>query len=455
MTETPPRSAETERGAVEVASDQWDRASFAAGDAQAAAPAQGPPSGGGAVGRTFESLRDAGFRWYLLSTLGQMASLNMQQLVRGFLVFELTGSYAALGTLFLVNSVPGLALSVAGGVIADRVRHKKRVVQIGQLLNGANALVLAVLIYSDVLRFEHILLAAVVHGTVMSMMMPARQAMLPEVVGLERLTNAVALNAASMNAMRLLAPSAAGFLIAAFGPAWVYFMITGLYIYATALLALVPSESRLAREPDEREVEARGGFGEMVAGFRYMGSDPAMRMLLGAAILFAVFSMPYLFLLPGFVASVLDKGPGELGLLMTLTGIGSLSGSIVVASLPPKNRGRVFLLSGVLLGVSLVAFSASTWFWVTAAIMVVVGVGDAGRQSLSMVLVQAYVQDAYRGRVMAVYMMQRSFATFGTFFVGIAASLIGAQFAIGAIAVVLIVVAGGMLLFAPGLRDLD
>ncbi|MDP6605439.1 MAG: MFS transporter, partial [Dehalococcoidia bacterium] len=410
--------------------------------------------------RTFDSLRDRGFRWYLLSSLGQMASLNMQMLVRGFLVFELTGSYAALGTLFLVNSVPGLVLSMAGGVIADRVRSKKRVVQVGQVLNGANALVLALLIYTDVLRFEHILVAAVVHGAVMSMMMPARQAMLPEVVGLERLTNAVALNAASMNAMRLMAPSLAGFLIAAFGPAWVYFLITGLYVCATALLAPVPSESRIERGPDGPAAagagtRSGGGVGEMVAGVRYIATDPEMRLLLGTAILFAVFSMPYLFLLPGFVASVLEKGPGELGLLMTLTGIGSLAGSIVVASLPAKRRGRVFLLSGVALGISLIAFSASTWFWVTAAIMVVVGVGDAGRQSLSMVLVQAYVQDAYRGRVMAVYMMQRSFATFGTFFVGIAASFVGAQAAIGAIAVVLLVLSGALLLFAPRLRNLD
>ena len=423
------------------------------------APSPAPPAvegeasrGIGSV-RMFESLADVGYRWYLLSMLGQMASLNMQQLVRGFLVFELTGSYAALGTMFLFNSVPGLLFSVAGGVVADRVRQKKRVVQIGQLLNGGNALVLALLLMFDVLTFGHLLVAAVVHGTVMSMMMPARQAMLPEVIGHARLTNAVALNAAGMNAMRLLAPSAGGFLIAAFGPHWVYFGITGLYIYASALLTLVPAHSATADE--QGRAERGGGLSDLVAGFRYIAGDPVLRQLLMVAVLFAVLSMPFLFLLPGFVASVLDAGPQQLGLLMTLTGVGSLLGSMAVATLPAHGRGRIFLLSGVLLGVALIAFSISTTFWVTAAIMFVVGIGDAGRQSLSMVLVQVYVQDAYRGRVMSVYMMQRSFATLGTFFVGIAASMVGIQWAIGTISAALVVAALLLLLFVPRLRNLD
>jgi MFS family permease len=424
----------------------------------AASPASSGRGGGGSSIRTFESLADAGYRWYLLSMLGQMASLNMQQLVRGFLVFELTGSYTALGTLFLFNSIPGLLFSMVGGVVADRVQHKRRVVQIGQLLNGANALVLALLIYFDVLRFEHILIAALAHSTVMSLMMPARQAMLPEVVGLDRLTNAVALNAAGMNSMRLLAPSAAGFLIAALGPQWVYFIITGLYLYASGLLMLVPTENAMledGEEPPLSEPERSSGYRELIDGFRYIAHDPVLRPLLGTAMLFAVFSMPYLFLLPGFVAAVLGEGPGQLGLLMTFTGVGSLAGSILVASLPPERRGRVFLFSGVMLGVTLIAFSASTWFWATAGILVFVGIADAGRQSLSMVLVQAYVQDEYRGRVMSVYMMQRSVATFATFFVGVAASIFGAQIAIGGIAVALVIASLLLLLASSRLREID
>ncbi len=424
--------------------------------AQLAAPATAPAEARRRFSlRTFESLGDAGYRWYLLSMLGQMASLNMQQLVRGFLVFDLTGSYAALGTMFLVNSIPGLLLSAVGGVLADRVRRKKYVVQAGQLFNGGNALVLALLLVSDQLIFEHLLVAAAVHGTVMSLMMPARQAMLPEVIGRERLTNAVALSAAGMSATRLIAPSIGGFVIAAAGAAWVYFSITGLYLFATAVLMLVPAESAMATAGARgREARQGGGFSDLVDGFRYMWRDRTLRTLLWVSILFSVLSMQYLFLLPGIVASVLNRGPGELGLLMAIAGLGSLIGSLGVASLPSRRRGRTFLLASLFLGVALLMFSASSSYWITAALMIAVGIGDAGRLSLSMVLVQEYVRDEYRGRVMSVLMMQRSIATFATFIVGLAAAVVGVQLAIGSLAVGLIV-AALLLLLTRGLSTLD
>jgi MFS family permease len=384
--------------------------------------------------------------------LGQMASLNMQQLVRGFLVFELTGSYTALGTIYLANSVPGIALSAMGGVLADRVRQKKPVVQIGQLLNATNALVVGLLVWTGAITFEYLLVAAIAHGTVMSLMMPARQAMLPEVVGFDRLMNAVALSSAGMNATRLFGPAVAGLLIAALGAHAVYFIITGLYLYASVLLTKVTTAYAVELEPS-----GRGGSGvrDLVEGLRYMWSDQTMRVLLVFSSVFAMLAMPFQFLLPGFVAGVLHEGPDKLGLLMSAAGIGSLIGSLVVASLPSRRRGVLLIGSALWMSVALIAFSASTQFVATAVIMLVIGVGDAGRMSLGMVLVQAYTRDDFRGRVMSLFMMQRSFATFFTFFVGLGASLVGAPLALGALAAVLGVLALGMLVTPGLLRGLD
>jgi MFS family permease len=384
--------------------------------------------------------------------LGQMASLNMQQLVRGFLVFELTGSYTALGTIYLANSVPGIALSAMGGVLADRVRQKKPVVQIGQLLNATNALVVGLLVWTGAITFEYLLVAAIAHGTVMSLMMPARQAMLPEVVGFDRLMNAVALSSAGMNATRLFGPAVAGLLIAALGAHAVYFIITGLYLYASVLLTKVTTAYAAELEPS-----GRGGSGvrDLVEGLRYMWSDQTMRVLLVFSSVFAMLAMPFQFLLPGFVAGVLHEGPDKLGLLMSAAGIGSLIGSLVVASLPSRRRGVLLIGSALWMSVALIAFSASTQFVATAVIMLVIGVGDAGRMSLGMVLVQAYTRDDFRGRVMSLFMMQRSFATFFTFFVGLGASLVGAPLALGALAAVLGVLALGMLVTPGLLRGLD
>ncbi|MEZ4502596.1 MAG: MFS transporter [Dehalococcoidia bacterium] len=426
--------------------------------AVAVARPQGPVDGGGSGRtRTFDAFAVSGFRWFFVAMLGQMASMNMQMLVRGYLVFLLTGSYAALGTISLANAIPGLSLSLVGGVLADWAKQKKYVVQAGQLLNAINALAVALLLYFDMLTFTHLFIASLVQGTIQALMMPARQSMIPEVVGLKRLMNAVALNSAGMNSMRLLAPAAGGFLLAAFGPHWIYFMMTGLYLFASVFLLPVPkvSEADVAAAAARRRSRGGGGLSQMIDGVRYIAHDSTLRTILGVNVLLIVMAMPYIFLLPGFVADVLNEGPSKLGLLLSATGAGSLFGALIIASLPPKRRGLLFLLSSAAQGVGLLAFSASTWFWVTMPIMVFMGIGQAGRQSFSNVLVQTYVEDDYRGRVMAVYMLQFSLTSFGTFFVGLLAAVVGAQIALGATSVAMIVIALGALVFAPSLRKLD
>ncbi len=280
--------------------------------------------------------------------LGQMASLNMQNLVRGFLAFELTGSFAALGTVFLVNAVPGIGLALVGGALADRASQKRTVVQVGQVFSAANALAVGALLAVDLLRFEHLLVAGFIQGALNALSMPARQSMLPEVVGLDRLMNAVAINAAGRESVRLLAPAAGGYLIALLGPHWVYFLMAGTYMAAVAFLTRVP----LADEPHKSTrppASLGGGAREIGEGLRYLVRDPVLAPVLAANTVFAMLSMPYQFLLPGFVADVLNGGPEELGLLLSLTGLGSLVGAVAIASMSPRRRGLRFLLSSIVL----------------------------------------------------------------------------------------------------------
>ena len=431
---------------------------IAAEDELAPPPGRGPRFSFG----TFDSLRDPGFRWFFLAMMGQMTSMNMQMLVRGYLVYELTGSYAALGTVQLAGAAPMILFTLHGGVLADRVKHKQYVVQVGQFLSALNSLAVAALIISGTLSYEALLVAAVVQGVVQSLMMPARQAMIPEIIGLRRLMNAVALNSAGMNSMRLFAPGVGGFMLAVMGPEWVYFVMTGGYLWAVALLAKVPvnpsatvlaenAEAARSAVPRRRAANA----GSMSEGLRYIIREPTLRAVLGINMLLILMSMPYMFLLPGFVDSVLHAGPERLGLLMSVTGAGSLVGSLVIASLPPRRRGLLFLLSSLFQGVMLIFFSISTWFWVTAPVMLVMGIGQSGRQSLSNVLVQAYTDDEHRGRVMSVFMLQFGLTSFGTFIVGVLAAIVGVQWALGATSALMVAFAGGAILFSPRLRNLD
>ncbi len=411
--------------------------------------------------RTFESLHDYGFRWFYWALLSQMASMNMQMLVRGYLAYKLTNSYGALGFVSLANAIPGLAFSLPGGVLADRVPQKKYVVQAGQLLSAANAGFVAFLLFTHALTFHILIGTAFAQGMIQALMMPARQAMLREVAGRKMLMNAVALSSAGMNSMRLLAPALGGVLIAIFGSDMVYTLMTLCYLAAAAFLLKVPQTTpdMLDHREDEDEYAFEHGHsrrdGSIRDGFKYVLNNQTLRGVLTVNLIFILLSMPYLQLLPGYVASVMHEGPDKLGFLLSVTGVGSLIGALAVASMPNRKRGLLFLISTLIQGIALIFFSASSWFLVAIPIMVVLGFGQAGRQSFSNVLVQEYTEDDYRGRVMSIYMLQFALMSFSTFLVGIISSFIGAQEALGGVAILLVIYCCYELVFDKRLRHLD
>ncbi len=393
-------------------------------------------------GGTFSALRNGHFRLLFLGNIMQFGAMQMQLLVRGALVYQLTGSFTALGLVSLANAVPGLLFSLVGGVVADRA-PKKTVIQAAQFFNLVNAAVLAVLAGMGQLTFTHLLMSAVAQGGVNAVMQPSRQSIIPDLVGREGLMNAVALNTSGQNLMQLLGPGIGGALLALLSPAWVFWVMAGLYLLAvtfTFRLPKHPVHSYASMQAAAGHARPRSnGWRDLVEGVRYISHDRTIRMLIAVNFLIVLVSMPYTMMLPGFVHSVLGRGPETQGLLMSTSGIGAIAGSPVVASLGGRHRGRLLLAFAFLLGGSLVAFAISTNYLVTLPIMLLVGAGSAGRMSLGQVLIQSYSADEYRGRVMAVWFMQFSLVQFGTFGVGILSELVGPQLAIGGMAAGLVV----------------
>ena len=425
-------------------------------DVETVAPASPRPGRRRPAIRTFDSLKIPIFRDFFLSMLGQMASQNMQMVVRSYLAFLLTGSYAATGTIALASAIPGLALAMVGGAIADRVARRKLVIQTGQIVNALNALAVAVMLATDALTFQLLLVTAVVQGTSMALMMPSRQSLLPSLVPRAQLMNAVALNASGMNTMRLLAPALGGFIFESLGAAWVYFLMAGLYLFASAFLLRVPEERRITEAAGSVKGEVRAALTNIRGGVAYLVREPVLGPLMAINVMVVITAMPYMFLLGGFVQDVLDRGADTQGLLLSISGIGSLAGSLIIASLPPKRRGAMYLIGAALQGLLLFfAFALATEVWVIGGLFLVMGLGQAARQSLSNVLVQSYVDDAYRGRVMSVYMMQFNLSQLGAFLTGLLAAAIGPRAALGGTSLALVVLALGALLFMPRLRNLD
>ena len=278
--------------------------------------------------KTFDSLIDVpAFRWYLGSMMGNWSAIQMQQVARGYLAYQLTDSFAALGLVELANTWPRLFLALYGGVVADKV-SRRVIIQIGQGLVALNAGVIALLLFTGTLEFWHVIMASFVQGILNSFVLPARQAMIPEIVGSNRLMNAFALNVFVLNTMRLFAPAAAGGIIAFLmlrsggdvflSVGTVFALMALLNVWAVTGLFKVPKTSAAtraalrgetanpSRDPAQRRrLVERAGLRDMFDGLRYMRRNSILLVLMAIQSTTAMLGIVYQRMLPGFVEEVL------------------------------------------------------------------------------------------------------------------------------------------------------
>lgn len=409
--------------------------------------------------RTFTSFKNRTFRLYYGAMLGQMAAMNMQMIARSLLVYELTGSGAALGLMALGNALPMLFFSLFGGVIADRV-EKKHVLLAGQAASAlvsfgvALALIFGFMAADKSGSWLILIVAALIQGTIMGLMMPARQAMIADIVGPEQLMNAVALNTFGMNGLRLIAPIPVGFAIYWHGYEAVYLIMTGMYLIAVFFVALMPRIGTVS-------LQGRGVLADAIDGLKYAWYNRTIFVILVITFVVVLLSMPYMMLLPVLTEEVLNVDERGFGLLMSMSGVGAMLGSIVLASLPNKKRGLMLMVGSLVLGLALVGlFFSASWMpsmaWPLAmGFIFFVGIGQTTRMTLGNTLIQYYVQDEYRGRVMSLMMMEFGLTSFGVFFTGIMTDMIGVQWSVGGLAIILAVFSLLVIVFMPSVRKLD
>jgi predicted MFS family arabinose efflux permease len=263
--------------------------------------------------------------------------------------------------------------------------------------------------------------------------------------------NAIALNAASMNVTRVIGPALGGILVAVVGAGWVYVLMAVLFLWSgLSTLTMQLEERRIAKALHVRS----NGLSELFEGARYIMREPVILTILATDLIIVMLSMPYQFMLPGFADEVLGGGAGTLGILLMMVGIGSLIGSLTMASTSMNRRGFYLLVSALIMGVSLVGLSASTMLPLSLIAMLGIGLGQAGRMSIATVLLQSYTAPEYRGRVMSVFMIEFSLMMACTYAVGELANVIGVQWALGAMASLLVVYVIYAYFFLPRIRNL-
>ena len=374
--------------------------------------------------------------------------MQMQMLARGYLVYDLTDQNAAiLGIVSAANALPILALALFGGAIADRL-DGKRIIQLSQVSLGLLALFIALSLTTDTITWYHLLAGAVVHGALVSFLMPARQAIIPHLVGQQRLGNAMALNAAGMSAATVMAPAGAGSLYAFLGPDGAYYVISGMFFFSVFLTTLLPQVN--AKAAGRTTVLA-----DIMAGLSYIRRSPLVMALLVTALATTLLAMPFRFLLPVFVVDVYQRGPNEMGLLLTMMGVGTLIGSLFIAGLGQWHRGLLLIAGGAVSGLTLLALALFPYYSLAVGLMAALGLGDAGRRALNQALVMEVAEDVYRGRVWSVFMMNFGLMPLGVLPAGLASEYLGGPAAIGILAGLLLFTVFIILVTQKQLRQLN
>jgi MFS family permease len=348
--------------------------------------------------RTFAALRHRNYRMFLIGQSVSLAGNWMQLVAESWLIYRITGSSFALGAISFVALLPAVPISFAGSALIDRV-SKRKVVIVSQAALAVNALLWAALAWSGQGQLWELLFLTFLEGAIASIDLPARQAFLPEMVGIDDLPNTIAINQFLTNVGRIVGPGIAGLIIAAVGEG-ACFVINGLS-FVPVIASLMLMRNLLVMR--ERADKARTG--SVVHGVEYLARSPVLIWLLVMMAVSHLFLLPYFTLMPAIADSVLKSGPEALGLLGTAVGIGAMLGSLYLTNVEALKQQRLLVLSLYLLPASIIALTTSSTLVVAMAIALIVGSTTTWMQTIFNTLVQLYVRDDMRGRTMSIYLL--------------------------------------------------
>jgi MFS family permease len=375
-------------------------------------------------------------RNFRLFWTGQTVSLIgtwMQQVGQGWLALELTNSAFMVGLVSAAGSFPVLLLSLYGGVIADR-RSKLRIVIICQALLLVEAAALWWFTWTGRINIDWLLALTTLGGVISAFEIPARQAMIVELVSRDDLVDAIALNSGGFNLARIVGPSIAAIILAKYGLAWCF------AINALSYFAVLGSLARIRLPPWTPVQHLVSPAEQLKQGLRYIRSSRAVSGLMGVIAVYSIFGFQYLTMMPVVARDVLHTGASGYGLLLTFVGIGALTGALSLAGLGARiRRGRLFNATAYAFAGLTILFSLMRTVHLAAIVLLFLGLTMLINGALANGILQSVVPDELRGRVMATYVfVYVGFTPIGSFIAGAMARFVGVQWAIFAGGVVML-----------------
>jgi predicted MFS family arabinose efflux permease len=348
------------------------------------------------IARVFKAFQYRDFRLMWIGACTSSIGTWMQIVAQGWLIYRLSHSAFLLALDQFLGGIPIFLFSLIGGVVADRV-ERRRILLGSQWVQMASAGLLTILVATGRVHVWHILCLSFVSGFAQAFGGPAYQALIPTLVEKEDMPNAIALNSIQFNVAVMVGPALAGQALAKLGEKWCF------GLNALSFLAPIISLSLItARFLPQKTKETM--FFSLKEGIKFVRRQASMEALIILAFCMTFLSMPMRTYIPVFVKDIFHRGPETFGNLLALMGLGSIFGSLGVASLGNvKKKGRLALGALMSLGIGIGGFGLSKWLPLSGVMLVLSGASMMAVFANVNSLVQLITTNEMRGRVMSVY----------------------------------------------------
>jgi len=375
-----------------------------------------------AAAEMFRSLRVRNYRLYAGGQVISLTGTWMQRVAQDWLILELSGnSGTAIGLVLALQFGPTLLFSMFGGLLADRY-DKRRILFATQSIMIGQAAVLGLLDVTGSVQLWHVYLLAAVLGITSAIDVPVRQSFVVEMVGGTDLPNAVSLNSVTFNLARIVGPALAGVLIAAVGTGWVFLGNAVFTIAVIVGLALMRTGELFRSAPTGRTP------GQLRDGLRYVKGRPELVLPMVLVFVVGTFGLNYPVTMALLAKEVFGRGAAGYGLFTTAIAVGSLGGALVSTRRTTIPRTRLLLSACFAFGFIEVLVGFMPTYWLTVAMLLPMGAATLTFTIAANSTVQLGSDPAFRGRVMAIYMMCFTGGTpLGAPLVGVISDALGAR----------------------------
>lgn len=346
----------------------------------------------------------------------------MQRTAVSWVIYTLTHSAFMLGLTFFAGQFPSFLLGLFGGVVSDRY-DRYRVLLTTQFASLLQASTLAILILAGHYTVWELLALSVFLGCINAFDVPARQALVYEMVDDKAdLPNALALNSSMVNLARLIGPAMAGVVLEKLGAG------TCFILNAASFIAVIGSLLRMRLPAYQPKAHNKKVFVEMREGFQYLKQTPSIAKVILMLAVMSLLVIPYATMMPVY-AKVIFKGDATtFGYIDSFIGLGAVTGALYLASLPAAvNRKRILWQNTILFGLGLILFSHTTWFPLAMIFAMVSGFGMMAQTTITNTIIQTTVAQNMRGRVISFFAMAYfGLQPLGSLLVGTVSQHIGA-----------------------------